>query len=96
MILTSEFESNDLIDRFLLLLTVWDVRLENITVGVIVRELEPPLLTAFVVEEFEFDTKLILTGDLGSRGKNEFAFAVEEVGTVDNLSFEVLSFVAVL
>ena len=83
-------------DRFLLLLTAWDVRLEYITVGVIVREFEPSLLVAFVVDEFEFDTKLILTGDLGSRGKNEVAFAVEEVGTVDNLSFEELSFIAVL
>ena len=83
-------------DRFLLLLTGWDVRLENITVGVIVREFEPSLLVAFVVDEFEFDTKLILTGDLGSRGTNEFAFDVEEVGTVDNLSLEELSFIAVL
>ena len=70
--------------------------MEYITVGVIVREFEPSLLFALVVDEFEFDTKLILTGDLGSRGKNEFAFAVEVVGTVDNLSFEELSFIAVL
>ena len=68
-LLTSEFESIDRTERFLLP-TCDALRVDNITVGVMVREFVLSLI-AVAVPDRGVDEKLTLTGDLGSNGKKE-------------------------
>ena len=76
--LTSEFESKEVMGRFLLP-TLEVLRVESITVGVIVREFV--LSTTAIVVLGEFDKgKLILTGVFGSNGKNERGLLTVELG----------------
>ena len=78
--------------RFLLLPALDGLRLEYITVGVMVRELVPCVFVIFVVKEFEVDGKLILTGVFGSSGKNEFTLFTVELEACNNLGFGKISF----
>ena len=82
--LTSELESADLFVRFLLT-TLELFRVEYITVGVIVREFVLSLIVGEAWDRSVVDEELILTGDFGSNGKNEYALLIVGLGTLITL-----------
>ena len=82
--LTSELESADLFVRFLLT-TLELFRVEYITVGVIVREFVLSLIVGEAWDRSVVDEELILTGDFGSNGKNEYALLIVGLGTLTTL-----------